>query len=57
MNMNSTDERRTLYYRAIVGRDLLPIRGNWVQTVRRDRKRKEQEERQKMKRRRAAFYA
>ncbi len=55
--MNSTDERRTLYYRAIVGRDLLPIRGNWVQTVRRDRKRKEQEERQKMKRRRAAFYA
>lgn len=57
MKMINTDERHTIYYRAIVGRDLLPIRGNWVQTVRRDRKRKKQEERQKTRRKRAAFYA
>ena len=51
------DEREKLYQKAISQRELFPIRGNWTEVVRRDRKRKEQEERRKKRLRKFSIYA
>lgn len=42
MESATVDEWQVLYHKAIAGREQLPIRGNWTETVRRDRKRKRQ---------------
>lgn len=45
-----SDERERLYSRAIKERDMLPIRGKWAETVRKEkqRKRKRKEEIKRM---------